>query len=102
LPKRAPCHIGWRGALHPAGPAARLSARRRDRAGRTLGSHRGIIDYTVGQRRCIGLAQAEPLYVLAIDAERNAVVIGPREALESAGLLTTRVNCLATRQRYQH
>jgi tRNA-specific 2-thiouridylase len=65
-----------------------------DREGRRLGTHRGIIHYTVGQRRGLSLAGAEPHYVLAVDAERNAVVVGPRSALESAGLTTGPVNWL--------
>jgi tRNA-specific 2-thiouridylase len=65
-----------------------------DRAGRRLGTHRGIIHYTVGQRRGLGLAAAEPCYVLAIEAAQNAVVVGPRSALECAGLSTARVNWL--------
>ena len=59
-----------------------------DARGRRLGTHRGIIRYTVGQRRGLGLAAGEPLYVLAIDAARNAVVVGPRAALDSPGLVT--------------
>ena len=62
--------------------------------GRRLGAHRGIIHYTVGQRRGLGLAAAEPLYVLAIDAGRNAVVVGPKAALESPGLVTGPANWL--------
>jgi tRNA-specific 2-thiouridylase len=65
-----------------------------DADGRTLGQHRGIIHYTVGQRRGLGLSHHEPLFVLAIDAERNAVVVGPRAALESPGLVTGPVNWL--------
>jgi tRNA-specific 2-thiouridylase len=52
-----------------------------DRAGRTLGRHRGHTEYTVGQRRGIGLGGGEPLYVLATDARANTVTVGPREAL---------------------
>ncbi len=52
-----------------------------DRAGAVVGTHVGIARYTVGQRRGIGIAAAEPLYVVAIDPERNAVVVGPRPAL---------------------
>jgi tRNA-specific 2-thiouridylase len=52
-----------------------------DRAGRVLGRHRGHHHYTVGQRRGLGVAAAEPLYVLATDAGANRVVIGPREQL---------------------
>ena len=49
--------------------------------GRTLGSHSGILHYTIGQRRGIGVAASEPLYVIALDAARARVVVGPREAL---------------------
>ena len=62
--------------------------------GRRLGTHRGIIHYTVGQRRGLGIAAEAPLYVLAIDAERNAVVVGTRAELEAPGLVTGAVNWL--------
>lgn len=62
--------------------------------GRRLGTHRGIIHYTIGQRRGLGLAAPEPLYVVAIEAERNTVVVGPRAALECAGLVTEPVHWL--------
>jgi tRNA-specific 2-thiouridylase len=49
--------------------------------GRVLGRHEGIIHYTIGQRRGLGIAEGEPLYVVRIDAERRRVVVGPRQAL---------------------
>ena len=52
-----------------------------DREGRVLGRHRGHHGFTVGQRRGIGIAAPEPLYVLAKDARRNRVVVGPRAGL---------------------
>ena len=52
-----------------------------DESGRVLGWHEGIIHYTVGQRRGLGIAAPEPLYVLAVDAARREVVVGPRAAL---------------------
>ena len=52
-----------------------------DEGGRVLGRHKGIIHYTVGQRRRLGIAGPEPLYVLAVDAARREVVVGPHEAL---------------------
>jgi tRNA-uridine 2-sulfurtransferase len=49
--------------------------------GRTLGRHAGIIHYTIGQRRGLGVASGAPLYVVALDAAKARVVVGPREAL---------------------
>jgi tRNA-uridine 2-sulfurtransferase len=52
-----------------------------DRSGRTIGRHRGHHNYTVGQRRGIGVSSSEPLYVLATDAAANTVTVGPRVEL---------------------
>lgn len=52
-----------------------------DRRGRSLGRHRGHHHFTVGQRRGIGVAAPEPLYVLETDAAANRVVVGTREEL---------------------
>ncbi|MEI8143939.1 MAG: tRNA 2-thiouridine(34) synthase MnmA [Alphaproteobacteria bacterium] len=51
--------------------------------GRLLGRHQGILRYTVGQRRGLGIAAREPLYVVRLDAARRHVVVGPKEALET-------------------
>jgi tRNA-specific 2-thiouridylase len=53
-----------------------------DSAGRTLGRHRGHHDFTVGQRRGIGVSAPEALYVLATDAAANTVTVGTRAELE--------------------
>jgi len=55
----------------------------RDRAGRRVGRHRGHHNFTVGQRRGIGVAAGEPLYVLSTDAVDNSVTVGAREELEA-------------------
>jgi len=55
-----------------------------DCAGRVLGRHRGHHAYTVGQRRGLGVAASEPLYVLATDARANRVVVGRREELRGS------------------
>ncbi len=68
-----------------------------DASGRRVGTHRGVLHYTVGQRRGLGLAGAEPLYVLAIDAAANTVTVGPRGALAVPALLTGRMNWLCAR-----
>jgi tRNA-specific 2-thiouridylase len=52
-----------------------------DRGGRVLGRHRGHHNFTVGQRRGLGVAAGDPLYVLSTDAAANRVVVGPRAAL---------------------
>jgi tRNA-specific 2-thiouridylase len=59
-----------------------------DERGRVVGAHPGVASFTVGQRRGLGLAAGEPLYVLRLDAERRQVVVGPRAALgaREAGL----------------
>ena len=54
-----------------------------DRDGRVLAAHRGAHHFTVGQRKGLGVAAPEPLYVLATDTGSNRVVAGPREALET-------------------
>src|SRR3978361_1192507 len=45
------------------------------------GKHPGIVHFTVGQRRGLGIASSAPLYVVGLDAARHRVVVGPREAL---------------------
>ncbi|MGN6768082.1 MAG: tRNA 2-thiouridine(34) synthase MnmA [Rhizobiaceae bacterium] len=62
--------------------------------GRVLGRHEGILRYTVGQRRGIGVAAGEPLYVVHLDAGHSRVIVGPREALETHGLVLRQVNWL--------
>ncbi len=54
--------------------------------GRVLGEHKGIIHYTVGQRSGLGIAEAAPLYVVALDAPGRRVIVGPREALLTSKL----------------
>ncbi len=49
--------------------------------GRILGQHDGIIRYTVGQRRGLGVSAADPLYVVRVDADNRQVIVGPRSAL---------------------
>lgn len=63
--------------------------------GRELGQHRGIIYYTVGQRRGLGLSNGsgdEPLFVVRLDASRRIVVVGPREALKRQYIRLSSIN----------
>ena len=63
-----------------------------DLDGKVLGAHDGIIHFTVGQRRGLGLATGTPLYVVRLDAERRQVVVGPREALRTSRIVLRDVN----------
>ena len=77
LCRRAPTPISSSGCgPKPASPATSSIA-----AGRVLGRHAGIAHFTVGQRKGLGIAAAEPLYVLRLDPETRRVIVGPREAL---------------------
>jgi tRNA-specific 2-thiouridylase len=74
------------GAAEP-GPIVHLDGRR-------LGTHDGVIRYTVGQRRGLALSTGEALYVVRIDAAARTLVVGPREALETRKVLLRDVNWL--------
>jgi len=64
-------------------------------SGEVLGTHKGIHNYTVGQRRGLGIAHGRPLYVVAIDAERNRVIVGESEDLLSREFSAAGVNWVA-------
>ena len=60
--------------------------------GRVLGRHEGIVHYTIGQRRGIGIATGEPLYVVYLDARSRRVIVGPKEALDTHRVYLRDVN----------
>ena len=62
--------------------------------GRVLGRHDGIVHYTIGQRRGLGVATGEPLYVVYLDAASARVIVGPREALDTHRLHLRDINWL--------
>ncbi len=62
--------------------------------GDVIGEHRGIPFYTIGQRRGLGVATGERLYVVKIDPERNAITLGPEEATLGTGLIAGDVNLI--------
>ncbi len=73
-------------------PAVAHSGPIKDQDGRQVGRHDGIHRFTVGQRKGLGLSTSRPLYVLAIDADENAVTVGGRQALEQTRLTASSVN----------
>jgi len=66
-----------------------------NKEGRVLGGHRGIIFYTVGQRKGLGISAKEPLYVIAIDKERNALIVGTKREVCGDELIATDLNWIA-------
>ncbi|MEO1491882.1 MAG: tRNA 2-thiouridine(34) synthase MnmA [Pseudomonadota bacterium] len=60
--------------------------------GRVLGEHKGIIHYTIGQRRGLGIGGGEPLYVVRLDPEARRVIVGPREALATRTVPISGIN----------
>jgi tRNA-specific 2-thiouridylase len=62
--------------------------------GRVLGRHEGVSRYTVGQRRGLNIAMGDPLFVVRLDAARQEVVVGPREALLAPALVLKETNWL--------
>jgi tRNA-uridine 2-sulfurtransferase len=65
-----------------------------DLDGHVLGGHDGIIHFTIGQRRGLGIATGAPLYVVRLDAHSRRVVVGPREALRTSRIRLREVNWL--------
>lgn len=94
------CFVGggdYRDFLRRYGPWAVRPGPILDQAGRELGQHEGLAFYTIGQRKGLGIAAGEPLYVLAMDAGRNALVVGPRSALGRRELMASDVSFVSGR-----
>ncbi|MEQ1708599.1 MAG: tRNA 2-thiouridine(34) synthase MnmA [Terricaulis sp.] len=60
--------------------------------GRVMGEHEGVINYTVGQRRGLGVATGQPLFVIKLDSGKRRVIVGPREALGVSRIVLKDVN----------
>jgi tRNA-specific 2-thiouridylase len=67
----------------------------REQDGRVLGTHRGVHQYTVGQRKGLGLSSPHPLYVLSIDTADNAITVGAKEDLARSGFTLGDVNWIS-------
>jgi tRNA-specific 2-thiouridylase len=88
----------YRNLLREERPASLAAGPIVDQQGRELGQHNGLPLYTIGQRRGLGVAGGKPLYVIGLDPQRNAVVVGPAEALERPSLRASRVTFVSGRQ----
>ena len=65
-----------------------------DLSGKKLGEHEGIINYTIGQRKGIKISNTDPLYVVNIDADKNTIIVGPKESLIIKNLQLRDLNLL--------
>jgi tRNA-specific 2-thiouridylase len=65
-----------------------------NQSGEVLGEHKGIINYTVGQRRGLGIGGGDPLYVIKLDADNRQVIVGPKESLATRTILIKEINWL--------
>ena len=63
--------------------------------GNVIGTHEGIINYTIGQRKGIGIAYKEPLYVVSINASENKVIVGNKESLSVKKIYLKNLNLLS-------
>ena len=70
--------------------------------GRVLGRHEGVTRYTIGQRRGLNVAVGDPLYVVKIDAVAKQVIVGPREALLTSGIILKEINWLGNHLNVNH
>ena len=68
-----------------------------DIKGKVIGQHDGIINYTIGQRRGIKIADKDPLYVIKIDNNNNTIVVGPKEALKINKIILRELNILGSK-----
>ncbi len=66
-----------------------------DLEGKVLGHHQGIWNYTIGQRKGLGIAYSEPLYVIALDQELNTVIVGTRKETYNAVFVVTDLNWIS-------
>ncbi len=81
----------YRNLLREERPDALYSGPILDLEGREVGRHQGLPLYTIGQRRGLGIATGQPMYVVALDVARNAVIVGPESALRRASLRAERI-----------
>ena len=66
-----------------------------DLSGKSLGRHRGLAYYTIGQRKGLGITSPEPLHVLKIDSEQNALIVGPAKDLEQTSCTVSKMHYIS-------
>ncbi|MGD1993429.1 MAG: tRNA 2-thiouridine(34) synthase MnmA [Anaerolineae bacterium] len=87
----------YRRFLAEVAPEAAQAGPILDESGRVLGQHSGLVNYTIGQRKGIGVTAPHALYVLALDPERNALIVGPESALGQETCTVARMSYISGR-----
>lgn len=82
----------YRNFLHRHAPEINQPGVFLDRQGQRLGAHQGLANYTIGQRKGLGLTSSVPLYVLEKNPDENCIIVGPAEALEQRTLHVSGIN----------
>ncbi len=72
-----------------------------DLTGKKLGTHEGIINYTIGQRKGIKVSNEEPLYVVSINADKNTIIVGPKESLIIDNIKLRDINILGSENEFK-
>ena len=73
-----------------------------DISGNQIGQHDGIINYTIGQRKGIKISNKNPLYVVNIDADNNAIIVGNKESLEIKEIKLRNLNLLGNQKEFEN
>ncbi len=73
-----------------------------DIKGKVIGQHDGIINYTIGQRRGIKIADKDPLYVIKIDNNNNTIIVGPKETLKINKIILRELNILGSKNELEN
>ena len=79
-------------------PDAHQKGNIKDMNGKVIGVHEGIINFTIGQRRGIKVSDKEPLYVIEINAEKNEIIVGPKEKLIKRNIELRDINILTNKE----
>ena len=73
-----------------------------DISGNEIGEHEGIINYTIGQRKGIKISNEKPLYVVNINADKNTIIVGPKESLEIKKINLRDLNILGSKKDFEN
>ena len=73
-----------------------------DISGNEIGEHEGIINYTIGQRKGIKISSDNPLYVVNINADKNTIIVGPKDSLEIKKIKLRDLNILGTKRDFEN